>query len=272
MAHLRNSSLAIPPIGFGTMGQTGESAAGLVAAALEMGYRHIDSARKYGNEDAVGEGIRRSSVPRDDVILATKITQDDLRSEDVRRCTEDSLRRLKLDYIDLMYIHWPSPTIPLEETLEALGELVDAGLIRHIGVANFTTSLLARACEIAPIATNQVEYHPYLAQPRVLGACRSHDAMLTAYCPLGRGRGMMEDPELRRIASAHGVTAAQVVLRWLVQQDGVVAIPGTSTVDHLQENLTIDGFFLDGEEMASIAALDRGMRVIDPPHSPIWDA
>jgi len=271
MAGSSSAALVLPPIGFGTMRQKGDLAAELVAAALDMGYRHIDSARKYDNEDGVGEGIRRSGVPREDVILATKITQDDLSREDVRRCTEDSLRRLGLDYIDLMYIHWPSPTIPLEETFEALGEMVEAGHIRHIGVANFTTSLLARACELAPIVTNQVEYHPYLAQPKVLEACRAHDVVLTAYCPLGRGRGLTEDPEIQRIAAAHGRTGAQVVLRWLIQQDGVVAIPGTSTVEHLRENLELDGFVLDADEMASIAALERGDRVIDPPHAPVWD-
>lgn len=272
MAGSRDGSIVLPPIGFGTMRQKGDVAADLVLAALEMGYRHIDSARKYDNEEGVGEGIRRSGVAREDMIVATKIVQDDLRREDVQRCAEDSLRRLNLDYVDLMYIHWPSRDIPLEETLEALLDLVGRGLVREIGVANFTTTLLARACELAPILTNQVEYHPYLAQSKVLDACRANGVILTAYCPLARGRGLSDDPEVLRIAEAHGRTGAQVVLRWLVQQDGVVAIPGTSSVEHLRENLAIDGFLLDHAEMAAIAALDRGDRVIDPPHAPDWDA
>lgn len=262
--------MTIPAIGLGTMRQHGEHCRSLVEAALAAGYRHLDTARKYGNEEDVGAGLQRSAVHRDDVLVTTKLTQLELEPSQVRSATQQSLQRLGTDHVDLLLIHWPSPDVPLEDTLGALMQLRDEGLTRFVGVANFPSTMLSRAVELADVATNQVEFHPYLAQQRVLATCRDNGVVLTAYCPLGRGN-LVDDPVLGEIAAAHSRTAAQVALRWLVQQPGVVAIPGTSSPDHLGENLAVHDFALSDDEMEAIAALERGERVVNPDHAPQWD-
>lgn len=266
------AGVSLPAIGLGTMRQVGEACRQLVAAALSEGYRHLDTARKYGNEEDVGSGIRRSDVPRDEVLLVTKLQPHELGAADVRRATEESLRRLGTEYVDVLLVHWPNPDIDVHETLDAMGTLRDEGKTRFVGVANFPSAMLEEVAGTPGLIGNQAEYHPYLAQEKVLSTLRRHGLVLTAYCPLGRGGAMLDDPTLAEIAAAHERTVPQIVLRWLVQQDGVIAIPGTSSPDHLRDNLAVFDFGLSPEEMSRITALDRGERVVDPPHAPVWDA
>jgi diketogulonate reductase-like aldo/keto reductase len=247
----------IPAIGFGTS-QLGSRAAEAVTAALKTGYRHIDTARKYGTERGVGEGMRASGVPRGEIFLTTKVSHENLRGADFERSTHESLRALGVDYVDLLLIHWPNPDIPLKETIGALTKMKRQGLTRHIGVANFTSALLDRAVALSdqPLVNNQIEYHPYLDQTKLIAACRRHGMVVTAYCPLGRGR-LFGDPVLAEIAQKKGRTLAQVALRWLVQQGGIVPIPRSSNAERIAENLAVFDFTLSDPEMARIFALSR---------------
>lgn len=264
--------LTLPGIGLGTMRLTGDTCRQLVGAALAAGYRHLDTARKYGNEADVGAAIAASAMPRDEIVLTTKLAPDELAAGDVQRATVSSLARLGTDHVDLLLVHWPNPDVALAETLEALAEVRDEGKARAIGVANFPTGLLKEAlATVDGLVTNQVEYHPYLAQDAVLEQVRAEGLVLTAYCPLARG-ALLDDPVLAEVAAGRGRTVAQVALRWLVQQDRVVAIPRTSNVDRLHENLAALEFTLTNDEMAAITRLARGLRVVDPPHAPTWDA
>jgi 2,5-diketo-D-gluconate reductase B len=269
---LRVHGADIPQIGFGTSG-LGEQAGEIVAAALKTGYRHIDTAWKYGTERGVGEGIRASGLRREEIFLTTKVSHEYLRAADFERSTEESLRNLQVDYVDLLLIHWPNPEIPLPEPVAALAKMKRTGLTRHIGVANFPVAMLDEAVRLCPepLVTDQVEYHPYLDQTKLLAACRRHSIVLTAYCPLGRGR-LINDPVIGEMASARGKTVAQIALRWLVQQDGV-AIPRSSNPTRMAENLDVFGFTLSEDEMARIAALKRpDARIADPVgRAPAWD-
>lgn len=265
------SGLRFPSIGLGTMRQQDEACRTVVEAALAEGYRHIDTARKYGNERAVGAGLARSAVPRDDVLLVTKLAPGELAPARVRAAVTDSLRTLDVDHLDLLLVHWPDPEVPLVETLEAMGTLRDEGHVRAIGVANFPAAMLEEAAGVVELATDQVEYHPYLGQDAVLDACRRTGLVLTAYCPLARATELLDEPVVLEIAGAHARTAAQVVLRWLVQQPDVVAIPGASSVEHLRENLAVEDFELAPDEIRALASLERSGRVVDPPHAPVWD-
>ena len=256
---------SIPAIGFGTS-QLGSRAAEAVAAALKTGYRHIDAARKYGTEEGVGEGMRASGVARSDIFLTTKVSHENLRAADFERSTHQSLRALGVDYVDLLLIHWPNPEIPLKETVGALTRMKRQGLTRHIGVANFTTALLDQAVALCeePLVNNQIEYHPYLDQTKLLAACRRHGMTVTAYCPLGRGR-LFNDPVLAEIARGKGRTLAQVALRWIVQQGGIVPIPRSSNAARIAENLAVFDFALSEAEMARISALKRANgRIANP--------
>jgi diketogulonate reductase-like aldo/keto reductase len=264
----------IPQIGFGTSG-LGDNACEAVATALKIGYRHIDTAWKYGTEPGVGEGIRASGVRREEIFLTTKVSHEYLRAGDFEHSAEESLRNLQVDYVDLLLIHWPNPEIPLPEPVAALAKMKRIGLTRHIGVANFPTALLDDAIRLCPepLVTDQVEYHPYLDQSKLLAACRRHGILLTAYCPLGRGQ-LIHDPVIGEIARARGKTVAQIALRWLVQQDGVVPIPRSSNPGRMAENLDVFGFALNEEEMARIAALKRpNSRIANPVgRAPAWDS
>ena len=270
---LRVHGADIPQIGFGTSG-LGEQAGEIVAAALKAGYRHIDTAWKYGTERGVGEGIRASGLRREEIFLTTKVSHEYLRAADFERSTEESLRNLQVDYVDLLLIHWPNPEISLPEPVGALAKMKRTGLTRHIGVANFPVAMLDEAVRLCPepLVTDQVEYHPYLDQTKLLAACRRQGIVLTAYCPLGRGR-LINDPVIGEIARTRGKTVAQIALRWLVQQDGVVPIPRSSNPARMAENLDVFGFTLSEDEMARIAALKRpDARIADPVgRAPAWD-
>ena len=266
---------SIPALGLGTWTLKGDACAELVAHALSIGYRHVDTAAAYGNEEAVGAGLRAAGLARDEVFVTTKVWWKDLAATDLRRSAEASLARLGLDRVDLLLIHWPNPAIPLDETIAALNRARQDGLARHIGVSNFPTALLRQALALsdAPLVANQVEHHPYLGQDKVGAACREAGMALVGYCPLHRGGGLFEEPAVAEAARAHGKTPAQVVLRWHVQQAGTVAIPRTTRKERLAENAAIFDFSLSPAEMAAISALDgKGSRLCDYDFSPRWDA
>ena len=262
----------IPAIGLGTWQLNGAACAHLVSEALRIGYRHIDTVSMYGNEEAVGEGVRASGVARDDVFITTKVWQDDLRAKDFRRSVESSLRKLKLPFVDLLLIHWPNERIPLAETIGALCKVRHDGLARHVGVSNFTVALVDEAVRLAtePLVTNQVEMHPFIDQSKVLAACRRHGMAVTAYCPVARGSAA-SDKVLARIGKAHGKSAVQVSLRYLVQQ-GIVPIPRTSKAERLKENFAVFDFTLSDAEMQEVHRLgNRSGRLVSWGGSPTWD-
>lgn len=263
----------IPKLGFGTWKLKGEDATGAVETALKTGYRHVDTAQAYGNEAEVGAALRTSDVSRDDVFVTTKVWMDRFGAGDLEQSVKESLSRLDLDHVDLMLLHWPNPDFRLAETMGALNEARSAGLTRHIGVSNFTTAWLgeAVACSDAPLAANQVEYHPFLDQTPVIDAVRDYGMALTAYCPIAQGR-VFEEPVLKEIAQAHGKSPAQIVLKWLINQDPVVAIPRSSKPEHIRANFEIFDIDLSDEEMARIGALNSSTdRLIDPDWAPAWD-
>ena len=256
---------AIPALGFGTSPLTGGLSADTVLAALKAGYRHIDTARKYGTERAVGEAMRASGVPRRDIFLTTKVSHENLRADDFARSVDESLAALKVDYVDLLLVHWPNPAIALEETMPALAKAKRQGLARHIGVANFNIALLDKAVALCPepLVVLQAEYHPFLDQTKLIAAARRHKLVYIAYCPLGRGR-LFGDPVLADIAAKRGRSVAQVALRWLLQQD-VAAIPFSSKPQRIADNFDVFDFTLDDGEMKRIAALKRSDgRVANP--------
>ena len=271
MIHVDPHGVRIPALGFGTFGLNGAVAERIVGHALEIGYRHVDTAQMYGNETEVGAAIGRSAVPRDEIWLTTKIWPDHFRADDLLRAAEQSVRRLGTEP-DILLLHWPNPGVPLEETVGALNEAKNRGLSRHIGISNFTTALIREAVghSSAPLLLNQVEYHPYLDQSAVLQELARHGMALTAYSPIGRGE-VFRDPTLQRIGQAHGKNAGQVTLRWLMQQ-GVAAIPRSSREANVKANLDIFDFTLSDDEMAEISGLARPQgRMVQPAVAPDWD-
>lgn len=250
----------IPALGLGTWQNTGPQCAETVRNALELGYRHVDTAQMYGNEAEVGEGLAAADVHREDIFLTTKIWRSNLRRDDALSSVRVSLSKLGVDVVDLLLIHWPHPLVPVEETLGAMEELRDEGLVRHLGVSNFTAAQLQEAIRAAnaPLITDQVLYHPYKDRSDLRSVCAEHDVALTAYSPLGRG-AVLSDETLVDIGARHDKCAAQVALRWLIQQDGVVAIPKATGRDHLAANLGIFDFSLSATEMEQIRGLRPGL-------------
>jgi 2,5-diketo-D-gluconate reductase B len=247
----------VPALGFGTSPLTGGLSAETVVNALKTGYRHIDTARKYGTEPAVGEALRVSGVPRNDIFLTTKVSHENLRADDFARSVDQSLAALNVDYVDLLLVHWPNPAIALAETMPALAKAKRQGLARHIGVANFNIGLLDQAVALCPepLVALQAEYHPYLDQSKLIAAVRRHKLVFIAYCPLARGR-LFGDPVLDEIAEKRGRSVAQVALRWLLQQN-VAAIPFSSKSERIADNFDVFDFVLSDDEMKQIAALKR---------------
>jgi diketogulonate reductase-like aldo/keto reductase len=248
---------AIPAIGFGTSPMTGGMSAATVETALKVGYRHIDTGRKYGTEGAVGEAMRASGLKRDDIFVVTKVSHENLRPADFARSVDESLKALKLDYVDLLMIHWPNPEIPLDIAMPSLAKAKREGLARHIGVANFNTTLLDQAVKLCdePLSVLQAEYHPYLDQTKLLAGVRKHGLVFVAHCPLARGR-LFADPVLLDIARTRGRSVAQIALRWLIQQN-VVPIPFSSKPERIADNFKVFDFALSDDEMKRIAALKR---------------
>jgi 2,5-diketo-D-gluconate reductase B len=263
--------LTVPTLGFGTFQLSDDEAYEGVRTALEVGYRHIDTAQGYDNEVQVGKAIADSDVDRADIFLTTKIKPSNASAGDVRSSTLQSLDDLAVDHVDLLLLHWPAEKhAPLEETLSAMTQLLEGEATRSIGVSNFPSAMLARAFELAPIVTDQVEHHPFLAVDPIRAVLREHDGFLTAYSPLARGE-VADDGTLAEIAEAHGVTPAQVTLRWMLQQGDVVAIPKSANPDRIRSNFDVWSFELDDAELERITSLDEGRRLIDPDGGPDWD-
>ena len=263
----------IPLLGLGTWDLRGRVCTEMVQAALDLGYRHIDTAEMYDNERAVGEGLRASGVKREDVFLTTKIWPAHFSASDLPRAAAECLARLGVTTVDLLLLHWPNPQIPLPETIGALCKVKRDGLARHIGISNFNVALIEAAWKATtePLVCDQVECHPYLDQSKVLAAGRKHGMAMTAYSPIAQGKAG-GDKVLARIGAAHKKTAAQVSLRFLVQQN-IVVIPRTSKAKRLAENAAIFDFSLSDGEMADITALSHAGRRLIPAGfgRPDWD-
>ncbi|MFB6204254.1 MAG: aldo/keto reductase [Candidatus Nanohaloarchaea archaeon] len=260
MEYVEVDGVNIPSLGLGTARMEGEECKKAVIEGLEAGYRHVDTAQMYGNEAAVGSAIEESEVDRDEVFLVTKLDRPNMTWERVLESVDDSLDRLKTDYIDLLLIHAPSDAVPLEETVNAMNRLQESGKVNHIGVSNFSIEQLERARELSdsPIVTNQVKYNPFNSQEDMLEYCADNGVMLTAYSPLAVGKAVSNDT-LKDIGKKYGKTPAQVALRWLTQQRNVAAIPKASTEKHAEENIEIFDFELDEEDMERIFELQGGL-------------
>lgn len=257
-------------LGLGTWQNTDpEDCANSVQTALEMGYRHIDTAQIYDNEESVGEGLAAADVPREDYFLATKIWTSNLSYDDVIETAKESLDRLGVEYLDLLYVHWPVNEYDAEDTLSAFDQLREEGLIRNVGVSNFEPEHLDTARDVldAPVFANQVEMHPYLQQDDLLAHCRKHDVNVVAYSPLARGR-VFEDETMQDIAEKHDASPAQVSLAWLLQRDGVAAIPKATGEDHIRDNYGALDLRLDDEDIGRIEGLDEHAREVDPDFAP----
>ena len=272
MLFLDTKRAHIPILGLGTWELKGRECARLVEQAVRLGYRHFDTAQMYGNEREVGDGIRASGIKRNEVFVVTKVAPDHLAPGLLERSVKDSIGHLRLGEIDLLLLHWPNKGIPLSETIDALVRVKREGLVRNIGVSNYTVALIEEAAKLSDerLVCNQIECHPYLDQSKVIAACRAHDMAVVAYSPIARGH-TIDDAVMSRIGKVHGKTPAQVSLRYLIQQ-GIGAIPRTSRVERLAENIAIFDFELTDIEMARIAKLAKpDGRIVDWSWSPQWD-
>jgi 2,5-diketo-D-gluconate reductase B len=264
--------MQMPKLGLGTWPMKGDICTAAVLHALDIGYRHIDTARMYGNEAAIGDAIAATSVKRDNFHLTTKVWSSDLAPDALRASLEGSLTDLKTDYVDLFLIHWPSATMDLPAALATMVRLQEEGLARAIGVSNFPVALMRQAIEEigAPIMCNQVEYHVLLNQSKILAYARAHGVTVTAYCPLARNN-LGKYPAMAAIAAKHGATPEQVALRWLLDQDGVAAVPKASQPANQQANLDALKLVLDDDDRAAIAGLPKDQRIVIPGGAPAWD-
>lgn len=271
MQSVEARGFSIPIVGLGTWQLSGRECARLTEQAIRLGYRHIDTAQMYGNEREVGEGVRASGL-RSEVMVTTKVQPTSLAPHDLERSVKQSLAHLRLDAIDLLLIHWPNPRVPLSETLGAMARMKQQGFVRQLGVSNFTVALLDEANRVSPepLVCNQIECHPYLDQSKVIAACKKHGMAVVAYSPIARGNAK-GDEVIERIGKAHDKSAAQVCLRFLVQQ-GIAVIPRTSKIHRLEENIALFDFELSELEMDAIRKLaHRGSRIVDWTWSPKWD-
>jgi diketogulonate reductase-like aldo/keto reductase len=263
----------IPVIGLGTWDLRGETAARSVEAALRAGYRHIDTAAMYANESEVGAGIRSSGVPRDDIFITTKVWPSEAGDGPFQRSAEASLKRLQIDQVDLLLIHWPSQTVPLKEQVAALCDARRRGLTRHVGISNFPVRYVEAAVASAtePLVTNQFEHHPWLDQSALFKVCARHGISITSYCPLGRAR-RLGDPVIVEIARSRRKTPAQIVLRWHVQIPMNIAVPRSSKPERIVENIGVFDFELTTEEMQRISGLaGANERMVSPSVALDWE-
>lgn len=257
-----NNGVTMPQLGFGVFQIPADATAEAVTTALETGYRAIDTATLYRNEDGVGRALAASGIPRADLFVTTKLWNTDQGYDSARRAFDGSLRNLGLDYLDLYLVHWPVPSKDLAgESWRALEKIYSEGLVRAIGVSNFGPHHLRRLAETATItpAVDQVELHPYLQQTGTRAYAREHEIATEAWAPLAKGGDLLRDPVIDALARKHGRTPAQVVLRWHIQH-GTVVIPKSQTPSRVRENFDIFGFSLDEGDMAEIDGLDRGTR------------
>ncbi|RXG95673.1 aldo/keto reductase [Bradyrhizobium zhanjiangense] len=272
MEHLNTQGISMPKLGLGTFRMQGDICRAAVESALSIGYRHIDTAEMYANEDSIGSAIAVSRVPRGELHVTTKVWHENLAPEAIRRAFDASLNKLRLDHVDLYLVHWPSRAANWGAVFETLMKLKEEGRTRAIGVANFTTALLKTAVEDikAPIACNQIEYHAMLDQSKVLAYLNAKSIPLVAYCPLAQGR-FATDPVLSEIGVKHNATAAQVALKWLLDQNGVAAIPKASRRESQKANLDALKITLDDADRNKIAALPKDRRCVNPGFAPTWD-
>jgi 2,5-diketo-D-gluconate reductase B len=263
----------VPALGYGTWAMNGSTCERAVSMAIELGYRHIDTAQVYENEAEVGRGWVASGVPRSELFITTKISRTGCSAAQVAAGLEQSLAKLRTDYVDLLLIHWPSPDVPMAETLDAMARLQSVGKVRALGGSNFTVARMREAAETLkrPIVCNQVEYHLLLSQRAVIGYAREHGIAVTAYCPLARGK-LMGHPVAERVARKHGKSANQIGLRWLLEQPGVLAIPKAGSLPHARENISIFDFALDAEDRRALDGLPGTTRLVSPGWAPKWDA
>ena len=274
MQHIVNAQgLNMPKLGLGTWPMLGEECTRAVEQALALGYRHIDTAAAYNNEDAVGQALVNSPAPRDQIHVTTKVWWDQLHPDAMRHSMDRSLKALRSDYVDLFMIHWPTTDWDLPRTIETLVSFKEQGLARNIGVANFPLPLLRKVVEElgAPLSAIQVEYHVLLGQNALLDYARQHDLALTAYSPLARNK-VSQIAQIQQIAAKHGVLPTQVALKWLLDQSNVAAIPKTSSEVNQLANLAALEVNLDDQDLALIAGLSKRERQVSPDFAPAWDA
>jgi 2,5-diketo-D-gluconate reductase B len=272
MENLKTQGINLPKLGLGTFRMQGDACRAAVESALGLGYRHLDTAEMYANEEAVGAALVASKVARKDLHITTKVWNENLAPDAIRRALDTSLKKLRLNQIDLYLVHWPAPRMNLPAMFEALMKLKEEGRTRAIGVANFNIALLKTVVEEikAPIACNQVEYHVMLDQTPLRKYLAAKSIPLVAYCPLVQGR-VASDETLAAIGRKHNASAAQVALKWLLDQDGVAAIPKASRAESQQANLDALKVTLDDADRKAIAALPKNKRCVNPGFAPAWD-
>jgi 2,5-diketo-D-gluconate reductase B len=272
MDQLQTQGISLPQLGLGTFRMQGDACRAAVESGLSLGYRHIDSAEMYGNEEAIGAAIAASRVARGELHVTTKVWHENLAPDAIRRSFDASLKKLRLDHVDLYLVHWPAKNMNLPAMFETLLKLKAEGRTRAIGVANFNIALLKKVVEEikAPIACNQVEYHVMLDQTRLRKYLSEKSIPLVAYCPLAQGRAA-SDATLIAIGRKHGAGAAQVALKWLLDQEGVAAIPKASRAESQKANIDALKLELDDEDRKAIAALPKDRRCVNPGFAPAWD-
>jgi 2,5-diketo-D-gluconate reductase B len=272
MENLETQGISMPKLGLGTFRMQGDACRAAVESALSLGYRHIDTAEMYSNEEPIGAAIAASGVPRNELHVTTKVWHENLAPDAIRRAFDASLNKLRLDHVDLYLVHWPSKAANWPAVFETLMKLKEEGRTRAIGVANFNTALLKIAVEEirVPIACNQIEYHVMLDQSKVINYLAAKSIPLVAYCPLAQGR-ISDDPVLSEIGRKHNATAAQIALKWLLDQPGVAAIPKASRPLSQQANLDALKVMLDNDDRRKIAALPKDGRCVNPGFAPVWD-
>jgi 2,5-diketo-D-gluconate reductase B len=272
MEYLQTQGIRLPRLGLGTFRMQGDACRAAVESALALGYRHIDTAEMYGNEEAIGAAIAPAGIKRDDLHVTTKVWHENLAPDAIRRAFDASLKKLRLDHVDLYLVHWPSKNMNLPAMFETLMKLKQEGRSRAIGVANFNVALLKTVVEEikAPIACNQIEYHVVLDQTKLRKYLAAKSIPLVAYCPLAQGR-VASDETLIAIGRKHGASAAQVALKWLLDQDGVAAIPKASRKESQKANLDAQNIGLDDEDLKAIAGLPKDKRCVNPGFAPAWD-
>jgi len=265
--------ISVPALGFGTWQLSGKDAVRSVDFAIQNGYTHIDTAQIYENEAEVGDGIKQSGVQRDKIFLTTKVWRGEFSGGTVLESVDESLRKLKTDYVDMLLVHWPFPETPVAKLVEGVMQAQEAGKTKLIGVSNFTVKQMEEALKISGgrVCNNQVEYHPYLSQKPVLEFVQKNNMMLTAYSPVARGKAV-RDAMMKEIGLKYAKNAGQVALRWLMQQDDVAAIPKSATPDNIKSNIDIFDFQLTANEIKKIHALARADgRQVNPGFAPQWD-
>jgi len=270
--HIETRGISLPKLGLGTYRLQGDACRVAVESALSLGYRHIDTAEMYGNEEAVGAAIAAAGVKRQDLHVTTKVWNENLAPDAIRRSFDTSLKKLKLDFVDLYLVHWPAQNMNLSAIFETFNRLQEEKRVRAIGVCNFNVALLRQAIDEigAPIACNQIEYHVLLDQSAIRSYLGPKSIPVIAYCPLAQGK-LAEHPQLATIARKHGATPGQVALKWLLDQEGVAAIPKSARAENQKANLDAWKLTLDDDDRRVIAGLPKTQRLVNPGFAPAWD-